>query len=381
MIELAFQLKAKTLNRMNRFDRYIGKNIITTTLFAIMILSGVFMLGNIFKEARPLFVGKHPSPMLILEFILSVLPFSLMFTIPFSFLAAVMLVFGRLSADNEIQSMRMAGRSLQRIAIPVFVVAAALSAFCFWLNVEVAPQAKSSVKKLLINAVKADPNKFLDPGVVQTQLKNKRIYVRERKDDMLYGLHIHDVGDENSQYYSKSYIYAESALIYVDMEKNQIQLRLENAFNILNDENKTKIPIKIGEVDPVLFDFDMNSKKRYKASAMTNNEIRAYLATEPDITPRQRAKFSQAITSRQSFSLACMAFALIGVPLGMGSKRKESSTGFALSMAIGIGYFLFHIFAGKIRDESSDTATILFWLPNILSVILAIWLFRKTRYK
>lgn len=366
---------------MTKFDRYIGKNIFTTTLFAVMILSGVFLLGNIFKEARPLFVGKHPSPLLVAEFILSVLPFSLMFTIPFSFLAAVMLVFGRLSADNEIQSMRMAGQSLQRVAVPVFIIAAALSAFCFWLNVEVAPTAKSRVKSLLIEAVKEDPNKFLDPGVVQTQLKNKRIYVRERKGDMLYGLHIHDVGDELSKHYSKSYIYADSALIYVNKEKNQIQLKLKNAFIMVNDENKTKIPMQVGDVDPVLFDFDMNESRSYKASAMTNREIRAYLATDPELTPRDRAKYTQAITSRQSFSLACMAFALIGVPLGMGSRRKETSTGFVLSMAIGMGYFLFHIFAGQVRDETSNTAAILFWLPNILSVILAIWLFRRARYK
>ncbi len=346
-----------------------------------MILSGVFMLGNIFKEARPLFVGKHPSPLLVIEFILSVLPFSLMFTIPFSFLAAVMLVFGRLSGDNEIQSMRMAGHSLQRIAIPVFVIAAALSAFCLWLNVEVAPRAKSRVKTLLFEAVREDPNKFLDPGVVQTQLKDKRIYVRERKGDILYGLHIHDVGDEQNGYHSKTYTYAESARIYVDMENNQIQLHLENAFMMVPDNNGAMIPPKIGDVDPVLFDFDMNKKRRFKASSMTNSEIRAYLATEPELTSKQKAKFTQAITSRQSFSLACMAFALIGVPLGMGSRRKESSTGFVVSMAIGIGYFLFHIFAGQVKDDTSSVATILFWLPNILSVILAVWLFRRARFK
>ncbi len=366
---------------MRKFDRYIAKNLFITTLFAVAILSGVFMLGNIFKEARPLFVGKHPSPLLVIEFILSVLPFSLMFTIPFSFLAAVMLVFGRLSADNEIQSMRMAGFSLPRIAMPVFAIAILLSGFCFWLNAEVAPRAKSRVKTLLIDAVKEDPNKFLDPGVVQTQLKSKRIYVRERKDDTLYGLHIHDLGNDIEKTYSESYIYADSALIYVNLEANQIQLKLSNALIMPNDTNGTRIPMKVDMVDPVLFNFNLDQKRRVKASSMTNNEIRAYLATDPELTPKARAKLTHAVTSRQSFSLACIAFALIGVPLGMGSKRKETSTGFALSMGIGMGYFLFHIFAGQIKDDTSILATTLFWLPNVLAVIIAIWLFRRARYK
>jgi len=147
------------------------------------------------------------------------------------------------------------------------------------------------------------------------------------------------------------------------------------------DSEGTIIPGKVDMVDPVLFNFDLTKKRRIKASAMTNNEIHAYLATDPDITSKKRAKFSNAVTSRQSFSLACLAFALIGVPLGMGSKRKETSTGFALSLAIGMGYFLFHIFAGQIRDETSNLAAILFWLPNVLAVIIAIWLFRRARYK
>lgn len=367
---------------MLKFDRYIAKNIIITTLFAVVILSGVFLLGNVFKEARPLFVGKHPSPWLVLEFIFSVLPFSLMFTIPFSFLAAVMLVFGRLSADNEIVSMRMAGMSLPRIAAPVFVIALVLSAFCFWLNVEIAPSSKARIKSLLIEAVKEDPNKFLDPGVVQTQLKDQRIYVRDRKGDVLYGVHIHDIGDESNNHQAKSYTYAESAIIYVDKENNQIQLKLKNAVRIGDDsKTNTKIPISIGELDPVLFDFKMEEKKQIKASAMTNNEIQSYLATNPPLEPKKKAEFSNTVTSRQSFSLACLAFALVGIPLGINSRRRETSTGFALSMGIGMSYFLFHIFAGQIKSDTSHTATILFWLPNILALILGIWLFKKARSK
>lgn len=366
---------------MLKFDRYITKNIIITTLFAVAILSGVFMLGQVFKEARPLFVGKHPSPWLVLEFIFSVLPFSLMFTIPFSFLASVMLVFGRLSADNEIVSMRMAGMSLPRIAAPVFVIALVLSGFCFWLNTEVSPSSKSRIKNLLIEAVKEDPNKFLDPGVVQTQLKDKRIYVRDRKDDVLYGVHIHDIGDETNQYKVLRYTYAESALIYVDKENNQIQLKLRNAMLIEEAKNGSKIPISLGDLDPVLFDFKLEQKKQIKASSMTNNEIRSYLATDPPLEPKQKAEFSNTVTSRQSFSLACLAFAIVGIPLGINSRRRETSTGFALSLAIGLGYFLFHIFAAQIKSDTSSTATILFWLPNILALILGLWLFRKARSK
>lgn len=361
-------------------DRHIGKQILGTTLFAVIILSGVFLLGNIFKEARPLFVGSQPSFLLILQFVLGVLPFSLMFTIPFSFLAAVMLVFGRLSADNEIVALRMAGRSIPRIALPVFIIAAALSALCLWLNVQVAPQAKSNVKSLLYEAVKKDPNKFLDPGVVQTQLENKRIYVRERKGDILYGVHIHDIGDHSNNHQAKSYTYAESANLHIDLANNQLQLKLVNATMETIDKNGTRSPISVGEVHPVIFNFDLDKKRKLRASNMTSAEIHQYLATDPDLSKKKLRSFKHEISHRRSFSLACLAFAIIGVPLGMNARRRETSTGFALSLGIGLLYFLFHIFADQSKS-AGPLNTLLYWSPNILALILGIYLFRRARFK
>lgn len=359
-------------------DRHVGKQILGTTIFAVLILSGVFLLGNIFKEARPLFVGKHPSPFLVFQFILSVLPFSLMFTIPFSFLAAVMLVFGRLSADNEIVAMRMAGRSIPRIAVPVFVIGALLSALCFWLNVEIAPRSKSNVKNLLLEAVKEDPNKFLDPGVVQTQLENRRVYVRDRVGNTLYGVHIHDVGNEDNGFDVKSYTYAEQAELFIDLEHNELQLKLVNATMETVDKNGSRSPVSIGSVEPVIFNFSLEEKRRVRASYMTNDEITEYLAENPDLPKKKKVDFVNEVTHRRSFSLACMAFALIGVPLGMQARRRETSTGFALSLGIGLCYFLFHIFANQSKD-SGTTTILLYWAPNVLALILGIYLFRRAR--
>lgn len=360
-------------------DRYIGKQIISTTLFAVMILSGVFLLGNIFKEARPLFVGKHPSALLVFEFIFSVLPFSLMFTIPFSFLAAVMLVFGRLSADNEIVGMRMAGRSLPRIAVPVLLIAMALSGFCYWLNAKVAPEAKNNVKGLLIAAVQEDPSKFLDPGVVQTHLDDKRIYVRARDGDTLYGVHIHDIGDESTRFGEKLYTYAEKAQLIIDLEKGNLQLKLENATIEMIDKDGTRTPLTVASINPVVFDFKIEERKRARASYMSNSEIADYLKTTPQLDNKKTAAFNNEITHRQSYSLACVAFALIGVPLGMGARRKDTSSGFILSLGIGLGYFLFHIFAKQSDADYPQLATALYWLPNILALILGVFLFKRAR--
>ena len=82
---------------MKIIDRYIGKEILVTTLFAVAVLSLVLVLGNLFKQLLDLLINQDAPMELILSFIAFILPFSLMFSIPWGFLTAVMLVFGKLS--------------------------------------------------------------------------------------------------------------------------------------------------------------------------------------------------------------------------------------------------------------------------------------------
>ena len=67
------------------------------------------MLGNVFKRLLDLLVNNDAPLDLILSFIAYILPFSLTFTIPWGFLTAVLLVFGRLSAENELIAWRSSG--------------------------------------------------------------------------------------------------------------------------------------------------------------------------------------------------------------------------------------------------------------------------------
>ena len=51
----------------------------------------------------------------LITFIAYALPFSLIFTIPWGLLTAILLVYGRLSADNELIALRANGVSVTRV--------------------------------------------------------------------------------------------------------------------------------------------------------------------------------------------------------------------------------------------------------------------------
>src|SRR3954447_17712739 len=130
---------------MKLIDRVISRELLVNVLFAIVVLSLVLVVGNIFRKLLPLLVNHDVPVEYLISFIGYVLPFSLIFTIPWGLLTAILLVFGRLSADNELTAFRSNGVSITRICVPVAGVAIASTLASLWLNVEVAPAAQQAM--------------------------------------------------------------------------------------------------------------------------------------------------------------------------------------------------------------------------------------------
>src|ERR1044072_8358942 len=130
---------------MRLIDRFVARELIVNVLFAIAVLSLVLVVGNIFRKLLPLLVN-HDVPLeFLLTFIAYVLPFSLIFTIPWGLLTAILLVFGRLSADNELIALRANGVRVTRICISLGGISILCTMICLWLNVSVAPAAQEKL--------------------------------------------------------------------------------------------------------------------------------------------------------------------------------------------------------------------------------------------
>src|SRR6266699_5276564 len=119
---------------MKLIDRFVSRELLVNVFFAIAVVSLVLVVGNIFRKLLPLLVN-HDVPMeYLITFMAYVLPFSLIFTIPWGLLTAIFLVFGRLSADNELIALRANGVSVTRVSVPLLVLATIFTAICLWLN-------------------------------------------------------------------------------------------------------------------------------------------------------------------------------------------------------------------------------------------------------
>lgn len=365
-------------------DRYIGKQVLLGTLYAVMVLGLVLVLGNLFKKIQPLLVDWKVPPEVVLRFVINVLPQSLLYTVPWGFLSAVLLVFSRLSSHQEITSFRVAGVSLVRLSVPVFVIGAALSCVSLWLNLNVVPQSKASVAQLFYDQARRDPASLIKPGVAQGNFKGDsknvqlKILIEAKDGSMVQGFHFYKFS--NSKDDETTYVHAAKAGISVIAEKSQLRVPLENASF---ESRKSDGPVEsafVKEGGVLLIDLkDPARNKKTRASAMTNDEILAEIANNPGLTPEKKVRNRAEITKRYSFSLACLAFAFIAVPLGLGSRRRDTSGGLVISLLIGTAYFVVTMLADQFKTDAGVTAML--WAPNAACVLLGLILFRRARFK
>ena len=378
---------------MKILDRYVFRQVLVTSLFAVAVLSVVLVVGKLFKELLDLLVN-HDAPLdLILSFIAYILPFSLTFTIPWGFLTAVLLVFGKMSAENELIALRSSGVSISRICVPVLALAFICVGVCLWINVDVAPRAQIKMKDALYNIATNNPLAMFGSDKVIEDFPGHKIYVERNEGAHLFNLLVYQM---NESFEPIIVIHARRGLIEADRENKQLLLRIYDGRFEQRDETAPRDLMKIRQGITMaestlaisLIELYEKNKKRKGPGSSTAKELldrldadsKAAASANPKQAAAERSSLKTEVNKRFSFSLASFAFALIGVPLAITAHRKETSMGFLLSLAVASAYFGIIIFAEMMRSNPRAHPELLIWLPNFIFIALgAVLFFRLSR--
>ncbi|HJT82318.1 MAG TPA: LptF/LptG family permease [Chthoniobacterales bacterium] len=364
---------------MKLIDRAISRELLVNVLFAIAVLSLVLVVGQILRKLLPLLVNHDVPVEYLISFIAYVLPFSLIFTIPWGLLTAILLVFGRLSADNELIALRSNGVSITRICVPLAVVALACSAICLWLNVQVAPAAQEKLRSTIFDLATRNPMALFGSDQVIDQFPGRKIYVGKKEGNKLDNIIVFEMNEDALPI---RVTYARTGMLQADLENKRILMHLYEARYQQRDEKnpldlrkiRDGISMTEGTLPISLEELYQKEKKKPSRSALSIAQLLDQLKSE---NRRERSESRTEINKRFSFPFSCLAFAVIGVPLGVTAHRRETSIGFAMGLIVAIAYFLFVILGDTLRSTPSVHPELLVWFPNVLFGVLGVILFRR----
>jgi len=211
------------------------------------------------------------------------------------------------------------------------------------------------------------------------EFPGRKIYVGKKEGNKLENILVFEMDDN---FLPTKVTYARTGKLEADLENKRILMHLYSARYEQRDERdpldlrkiRDGINMAEGTLPISLEQLYEREKSQPNRSAMSIQQLLEQLKSDNE---RQQSTSRTEINKRFSFPFACLVFALIGVPLGVTAHRRETSIGFAMALIVAISYFIFIIIGNTLRAKPNFHPELLVWFPNVLFLILGLFLFRR----
>lgn len=308
------------------------------------------------------------------------LPRTLTFSIPVSVLTACLLVFGRISADGEITAMKACGISLWRTAYFPLMVALTCSVLCLYINDELSPKGHLARRQLLNSMGVESAIDLIDEGRFIQEFEGVTLFIGQKdRNNELRNIRIVDSRKETRQE-----IKATRGALEESSDKKNLIIKLYDVRIVLvavdfpgtlyMEESEMVIPIASRSKT-----YRPNEKdKTFRRLRWELSNIKdAYPGLAKGDSERQESVIRVEIHKRLVLSVSCLAFAMLGIPLGITAHRKESSVGIGLSLLLVANFYLFIVVAESLDKHPEWCPHLVTWCPVIISAVLGAFLIQR----
>ncbi len=358
------------------------------TIFTVALFVFVLVVGNALREVVGLLASGRLTWGLFLFLIAVLIPGVVPYALPLGLLTAVLLVLGRMSAQNEILAMKAAGFSLFRITAPVFAVALLGTVMAAAISFYYAPVADITYRETLANVVRNDPLRFLQPRTFIRDFPGFVIYVGERKGGELHDFFIWELGQGGKV---TRFIKAESGYFSYDEAADAIIIHLVDATAEMRRDSDPEnlqdpgLPVLVFQETAIRLPLAQilgPGQQSYKLSLLPLGalwELRTQALADGDSEDafRRRIDVQTAIQRKFAFSFSVLSLCLIAIPLGIKASRSETYANIAIALALSMSFYLLTIVISWTEKNPALRPDLLIWIPNFLFQAAGITLFLR----
>lgn len=351
---------------------YIIREISSLFLLGIVIFTLILLMGRLIKLAD--LVVSHGVPLAdVSRMILYLIPSFLVFTIPMAFLLAVLLAFGRFSADNEIVVMKACGLSLVQILPPVIICALVAVMLALGASTIGVPWGNSAFKKLSLQVLEQNITSTIREKTFWDNIPGVVMYTDhyDEQSHALKGVVIYDGRNPESP----MTIFATGGSLTSEVGSQALLLSLHNGSIHIAGAGGLYRLVHFGE-------YSMTVGEKSGISAISRNELDMWLSElqheikDPGTSAQNRLKMLTELHSRFTFPFASLVFAILGVPLGIQNRRSGKSGGFTVSIAIILAYYVLMSVAKTLAEKGALPPVVALWIPNLIFFAMG-WYFLR----
>jgi LPS export ABC transporter permease LptG/LPS export ABC transporter permease LptF len=367
---------------MRILSRYIFREIVSSAVLGTVLATFVIFLQGVGRYFEILVRSSAPLETVLYLFLLAVPPV-LPLTVPFGVLVGILIGLGRMSSDGEITAMRAAGVSSRRVIYPVLTFAALATVLAGAASLRWTPLSIRETMSVLNKLAAAQLTVEIQPRVFEEQFPNTILYVGDIKpgpvvlwrnvfladltppEQRTTGLRENAIGPRMTV--------AREAIAVADPEHNRIQLHLTDASTHEVGRDFVGYHSSFPTGDQALEASPPSQVRARAFSEMNTRELWGHSAAGPDWVDARIE-----LHRRLALPLACIMLALVGIPLGVSSRKGGKSAGYvtAVFLAFFCYYLAFISLIGLARQRTIPVE-VAAWSPNAAFAIAGLILLMR----
>ncbi len=332
---------------MRILTRYILREVASHAILGGVLFTFVLFMRDLGKILE-LVVRDSASPADAARIFLYTLPNALTVTIPMAVLVGILLGLSRLAADSEITAMRAAGMGALDFVRIVSILAALALALGLVNSLYLAPRSAAALLSLEQTLKSSQASFEVQPRVFYEDFKNYVLYIQDVRPAAGAALWHHVFLADLSQPGDPRVTTADQAVVVNGStstgDPQTIRLHLLHGsqhqtsasdpgqYNISTFAS-TDLPIETGAQE----DTHVGRSDTPILALPLTELIRR--GSSPSTTARSNNLYRIEFNKRFSYPFACLVLMLVGVPLGLSSKRGGKSTGFVLTILLVFVYY------------------------------------------
>lgn len=353
-------------------QRYILKELMFPFLMGFTIFSFILVMDRIFTLSD-LIVKYGISFFTVAKLLFFILPSTFAITIPMACLVAVMVAFSRLKTDNEITAMKASGISLIPMVAALLILGMLLTITMIIFNNTALPYANYAYRDLYFNivsqraAIVIEDHVFVEDfdGYV-FRVGEKNPITGELKDVIVFV----QPQDKSSEFRT---IIAERGQLISDNENRRVMLKLEDGYMQIYQKQD---PLSFSQIffKTNFLDLDIN-RELANRDRKTSRSAREMTMSEITGEIKRRTKMNEDVNllwveyfKKTSIPFACLAFFLIGAPLGILAPRSGRYFSYFIGVLLIFIYYIFLSLGETFGANGKLSPFLAMWLPNILLI-------------
>jgi len=358
---------------MRILTRYILREVTAHAFIGVAIFTFVLFtrdLGHILE----LVVRASATLPSIAEIFSYTIPLALTYTLPMSVLVGILIGLSRLAADSEITAMRASGMGVWTFLriLSIFVLAAWFLALAN--GIYIAPRSQAALAHLEDRLKGSQVSFEIQPRVFYEGFPKIVLYVQDVKSAqgaaVWKGVFMADLSDA-----SNPKITLAKEGVVVSEGPDRLHLHLSDGSEHETDPKdadhyqiitfqQTDIPIELPSAAN-------KADESIPASVMATNAL-LHKASHSD--PVSARWYLIEFHRRFALPTSCLVLALVGIPLGLSSKKSGKSGGFVLTILLVFTYYVISLVGISLARQGRVSPWFGAWIADLSFLALAIFL-------